>query len=79
MYQDEAIRATWSASFCRIGNLLDGRRTFYYPDGKIHYEALCENGRKASRPTAVVRREELSWDHRPDGFPASEAEASMRH
>ena len=51
MYQDGANRATWSASICRIGSLLDGRQTFYYPDERF---ITRHSARTAARPRDLL-------------------------
>jgi len=69
-YSGGALRATWGSRRGANGDyVLDGRETWFGPDGRKRYEVDYDFGRKAGRETLWRRDGSVAWtwDRRPDG------------
>jgi hypothetical protein len=69
-YADGTTECRWGAKVTRDGRyLLDGTETWYYEDGRKHYEVSYRSGRKVSRQTywSGDGRERWSWKYNYGG------------
>ena len=63
------LKATWSSRIGANGDVvLDGPETWFYPDGRKHYEVTYDFGRKIGRETFWRQDGGIAWtwDRRPD-------------
>ena len=63
-------RALWSSCIATNGDyLLNGKETWYYPDGRKKYETTNSQGRKIGLESYWLPNGELkgTWDHHADG------------
>jgi hypothetical protein len=69
-YPDGKLKAKWSGGVNSQGlYLLDGKQSFYYPDGQLQWQTAFENGLKVGqesfyRPDASM---EWQWQHSTSG------------
>jgi formylglycine-generating enzyme required for sulfatase activity len=69
-YPNGKIKAEWGSRTAANGDyVLQGKETWYYPDGRRKYEATFSDGRKVGTenywlPNSILR---WRWEHRADG------------
>jgi hypothetical protein len=69
-YSNGKVKAGWQAGVDGEGNyVLDGRQVFYYPVGKVQWEANFSNGKKSGIERYYLRDGKLKWEkeYKADG------------
>ncbi len=69
-YPDGRIKAQWSGKILSDGRfVLDGRETWYFPDGSRHYQVQWREGVKTGVETLwrADGSKAWEWEHRQDG------------